>query len=257
MAPRPPIPSVSLFPPDFETSTVPVSPTPSKFPELITLSHTTNRISLVPLAASHIPTLFTHVGGPEKYLLYKYMPCGPFPTLQEFTAHIEWLIQPGSGFVNWAIVLPSGDPVGIISYLNIVPENHSIEIGHVLFSPVLQRTTEATEACWLLMRYAFELGFERVEWKCNDENKGSRRAAERLGFTGEGVFRRHMVVRGRRRDSWWGSVVVEEWVVVRKALEGWLSEGNFDAEGKQKRKVEEIRKEVEGLEREKEKGIGS
>ncbi|PQE17898.1 hypothetical protein CJF30_00010385 [Rutstroemia sp. NJR-2017a BBW] len=238
MAPRPPIPSVSLFPPDLETSTLPVSPTPSKFPELITLSHTTNRISLVPLAASHIPTLFTHVGGPEKYLLYKYMPCGPFPTLQEFTTYIEWLIQPGSGFVNWAIVLPSGDPVGVISYLNIVPENHSIEIGHVLFSPVLQRTTEATEACWLLMR-------------------GSRRAAERLGFTAEGVFRRHMVVRGRRRDSWWGSVVVEEWAVVRKALEGWLSEGNFDAEGKQKRKVEEIRKEVEGLEREKEKGIGS
>lgn len=103
----------------------------------------------------------------------------------------------------------------------------------------------------MLMKYAFELGYERVEWKCNDENQGSQRAAERLGFTGEGLFRRHMVVRGRRRDSWWGSVVVEEWGVVGKALEGWLSVENFDAEGRQRRKVEEIRREVQGLEREK------
>ncbi|KAM3065025.1 hypothetical protein ACMFMG_001235 [Clarireedia jacksonii] len=251
MVPRPEAPSPSLFPPDFETSTVPVSPVPSKFPEPVTLSHSTNRISLVPLSPSHIPSLYTHVGGPDKYLLYKYFPSGPFPTLEEFTTYIHWLIQPyaSSGFVNWAIVLPSGEAVGIISYLNIVPAHHSIEIGH--------RTTEATEACWGLMRYAFELGYERVEWKCNNENVGSRRAAERLGFTGEGVFRRHMIVRGRRRDSWWGSVVVEEWGVVGRALEEWLSEGNFDEEGKQRRKVEEIRREVKEAEKEKEKGVGS
>ncbi|QSZ37252.1 hypothetical protein DSL72_009346 [Monilinia vaccinii-corymbosi] len=113
-----------------------------------------------------------------------------------------------------------------------------VELGHVLFAQSLQRTTGATEACYVLM------GYERLEWKCSTENEPSRRAALRLGFVGEGVFRRHMVVRGRRRDSWGGSVILEEWAVVKGALVEWLGVGNFDGEGRQKRKLEEVREEL-------------
>ncbi|KAJ8068909.1 hypothetical protein OCU04_002590 [Sclerotinia nivalis] len=241
----PQIPPVSLYPADFETSFPTVSPNSPPFPFLIPLSHTTKRISLIPLSVNHIPDLWKHVGGAENYMLYKYMPGGPFNTIEEFTIYLRWLIESSqSGFVNWTIVLPSGEAVGIISLLNIVPLQRRIEVGHVLFSKSLQRTTEATEACYVLMEYVFGLGYERVEWKCNAQNKGSKRAAERLGFVEEGVFRRHMVIRGRTRDSWYGSVILEEMGVVRKALVEWLKVENFDEEGRQKRKVEEIREEL-------------
>lgn len=175
-------------------------------------------------------------------MLYKYMPSGPFDTIDEFTSYITWLITySDSGFVNWTIVLPGGEAVGIISLLSIVPSQRRIEIGHVLFSKRLQRTTEATEACFLLMEHCFKLGYERVEWKCNAENMGSKRAAERLGFAAEGIFRRHMIVRGRRRDSWYASVILEEWEVVRGALLQWLDVENFDEKGGQKKKLDEIR----------------
>ncbi|APA10863.1 acetyltransferase [Sclerotinia sclerotiorum 1980 UF-70] len=241
---RPEIPPVSLYPADFETSFPTVSPDSPPFPSLIPLSHTTKRISLIPLSLDHIPDLWKHVGGEEKYMLYKYMPGGPFNTIEEFTIYLKWLIDYSqSEFVNWAVVLPSGEAVGIISFLNIVPSQRRIEVGHLLFSKSLQRTTEATEACYVLMEYVFGLGYERVEWKCNAQNVASKRAAERLGFVGEGVFRRHMVIRGRTRDSWYGSVILEEMGLVRKALVEWLKAENFD-EGKQKRKVEEIREKL-------------
>lgn len=182
------------------------------------------------------------MGGKEKYLLYKYLPIGPLNSIEEFTEYVHWLTGSESGFVNWAIVMPTGEAVGIICLLNIAPQHRRIEIGHVLFSKSLQRTTEATEACYVLMEYAFKLGYERVEWKCNVENAPSKRAAERLGFVEEGVLRRHMIVRGRRRESWMGSVILEEWGVVGEALRGWLERENFDEEGEQRRKVEDFRK---------------
>ncbi|TEY48786.1 hypothetical protein BOTCAL_0292g00080 [Botryotinia calthae] len=241
----PPVPSVSLNPADFETSFPTVSTNSPPFPSLAPLSHITNRISLIPLSADHIPDLWKHVGGAEKYMLYKYMPGGPFDTIEDFTIYFTWLINHSeSGFVNWAIILPSGEAVGNISLLNIVPSQRRIEVGHVLFSKKLQRTTEATEACFVLMEYCFKLGYERVEWKCNAENMGSKRAALRLGFVAEGLFRRHMVVRGRRRDSWYGSVILEEWEGVKEALVEWLEAENFDEEGGQKKKVEEIREKL-------------
>ncbi|KAI9641669.1 hypothetical protein NHQ30_009524 [Ciborinia camelliae] len=244
----PQVPPVSLYPADFETSSPAVSPNSPPFPSLVPLFHTTKRISLIPLSAEHIPDLWKHVGGAENYMLYKYMPVGPFNTIEEFTTYLTWLISSESGFANWAIVLPSGEAVGTISFLNMEPKERKIEVGHVLFSKSLQRTTEATEACYVLMEYAFKLGYERVEWKCNLENAGSKRAALRLGFVHEGVFRRHLVVRGRRRDSWYGSLILEDWEGARRALVEWLGVGNFDAEGRQKRKVEEIREEkVKGV----------
>jgi RimJ/RimL family protein N-acetyltransferase len=127
--------------------------------------------------------------------------------------------------------------------MNIVPSHRTIEIGHVLFSPVLQRTTAATESIYLLMKHCFEdLNYRRVEWKANDLNEPSKRAALRLGFVFEGVFRKHMVVKGRNRDTAWFSVTDDEWEGgVKGGLEKWLENANFDESGLQLRKLEEVR----------------
>jgi len=137
----------------------------------------------------------------------------------------------------------------MIAYLSIVPSNQSIEIGFVLFSSLLQRTTAATQTYYLLLQNAFEeLNYSRIEWKANNFNEPSKRAASRLGFVHEGVFRKHMVVKGKRRDTWWSSIVDEEWEAVKGGLVGWLSEENFDDEGRQRRKLEEVREQVRGKE---------
>ncbi|KAE8393155.1 acyl-CoA N-acyltransferase [Aspergillus alliaceus] len=130
--------------------------------------------------------------------------------------------------------------------MSIVPEHLRCEIGWVLFSPGLQRTTGATEAAFLLLWYVFEeLGYRRVEWKCNNLNGGSKRAAVRLGFTFEGVFREHMVVKGENRDTAWFSLLRREWEgAVREAFVGWLDGANFDEMGRQRRGLEAMRGEV-------------
>ena len=121
------------------------------------------------------------------------------------------------------------------SYLRIAPEHGSIEIGHIWFGAGLQRTTAATEAIFLLAARAFDgLGNRRLEWKCDAANARSRRAAERFGFTFEGIFRQHMVVKGRNRDSAWYSILDGEWPAVRAAFERWLDPANFDAAGVQR-----------------------
>lgn len=219
-------------------------------------------VTLTPLSESHAKDLYTNLGGAENAHLYKYLPTGPYNDLESFAAHIKFLIE-GGVFFSFAILSnvpkhptnqtppPPKDPdcapataVGIICFLNVVPAHRTIEIGHVLFGPMLQRSRAATEASYLLMKHAFEdLGYRRVEWKANDLNGPSKRAALRLGFVFEGVFRKHMVIKGRNRDTAWFSVTDDEWEgTVKKALEEWLCKGNFDGEGKQKRKLEEIRR---------------
>jgi len=126
--------------------------------------------------------------------------------------------------------------------MRIVPEHGVIEIGHIWLSPQLQRTRQATEAIYVMARYAFDgLGNRRLEWKCNAENTASRRAAERFGFTFEGVFRQHMVIKGRNRDSAWYAMTDAEWPARRAAFEAWLSPDNFDDDGRQRRTLEEVR----------------
>ena len=121
------------------------------------------------------------------------------------------------------------------SYLRITPAMGVIEIGHIWFAPILQRTPAATEALFLMARLAFdELGYRRLEWKCNALNDGSRQAALRLGFTFEGIFRQHLIVKGRNRDSAWYSILDTEWPRLRGCFEQWLSDENFDAAGHQK-----------------------
>lgn len=124
--------------------------------------------------------------------------------------------------------------VGVASYLRIVPEHGVVEVGHINFSPALQRTPIATEAMYLMMRHVFGLGYRRYEWKCDSLNAPSRAAAQRLGFSFEGVFRNAIVYKGRSRDTAWYSITDAEWPAVRAAFEQWLAPENFDAHGSQR-----------------------
>ena len=126
----------------------------------------------------------------------------------------------------------SGRPLGIASYLRIHPAEGSIEVGHIHFSPLLQRTTSATESMFLMMQWAFEAGYRRYEWKCNALNQASRRAAQRLGFSFEGIFRQMMIVKGRNRDTAWFAAIDREWPALKTAFERYLDEKNFDEEGR-------------------------
>lgn len=124
--------------------------------------------------------------------------------------------------------------VGVASYMRIVPAHGCIEVGHINFSPALQRTPVATEAMYLMMKRVFELGYRRYEWKCDSLNAPSRAAAQRLGFSFEGVFKQAIVYKGRNRDTAWYSITDTEWPAVRAAFEQWLDPANFDAHGSQR-----------------------
>ena len=166
--------------------------------------------------------------------IWDYLAYGPFPDAAAYGTWLEAAARSGDP-LYFAIRLDDGRPAGIVSYLNIHPGNASIEIGHIWLAPFLQRTPAATEALFLAMRAAFdELGYRRLEWKCNALNQKSRAAALRLGFAFEGIFYRHMIVKGRNRDTAWFSLLAEEWPLVRDCFETWLDPANFDAEGGQK-----------------------
>ncbi len=137
----------------------------------------------------------------------------------------------------YAIVDKNGRAVGSATFMRIDPNNGSIEVGTIKYSPVLQRTTAATEAMVLMMRYAFSLGYRRYEWKCDSLNTASRQAAMRLGFAFEGLFRQTSVYKGRNRDTSWFSILDNEWPTLEKAYETWLAPDNFDAQGQQKQRL--------------------
>ena len=165
---------------------------------------------------------------------WTYLPYGPFESFADFRS---WLEQQSSSNdpLFFAIVDPlSGEAIGVASYLRITPASGSIEVGHLNFSPKLQRTPAATEAMYLMMRHAFELGYRRYEWKCNALNEPSRKAALRLGLSFEGIFRQATVSKGRNRDTAWYAAIDKEWPALREAFEQWLSPSNFDAQGEQR-----------------------
>jgi RimJ/RimL family protein N-acetyltransferase len=174
--------------------------------------------------------------------LWDYLAYGPFESERVFT---EWLKERAASDdpLFYAVVdRASGRARGMASLMRIKPDHGVIEIGHIWFAPVLQRTRQATEAIYLLARHSFDdLGYRRFEWKCDSLNQPSRRAAERFGFVFEGVFRQHMVIKDRNRDTAWFSILDGEWPVVRAALEAWLAPENFDGEGQQRRSLAEVR----------------
>lgn len=160
---------------------------------------------------------------------------GPFATKDEFVAFIGKRAVSADPYA-YAIVDPTGHAVGYLTLLRIVPEHRVIEVGHVLYSPALQRTQLGTETQFLLARYVFEaLGYRRYEWKCDALNAASRRAALRYGFVYEGTFRQNMITKeGRNRDVAWFSMLDSEWAERKRNFERWLDPQNFDTEGRQK-----------------------
>jgi len=162
----------------------------------------------------------------------------------ELEAYRDWLVTmtEADDPVLHAIVDEStGKAVGVAAYMRIDPAMGAIEVGNLNFSPLLQRTRLATEAMFLMMRRAFdELGYRRYEWKCDSLNAPSRRAAERLGFSFEGIFRQAIVYKGRNRDTAWFSIVDREWPALRGAFEQWLSTSNFDDSGRQRRRLADL-----------------
>jgi RimJ/RimL family protein N-acetyltransferase len=174
--------------------------------------------------------------------IWDYLFDGPYESAEQLGQLLAQVETSDDPLFFTLVGLPAERPLGMASYLRIEPEHGSIEIGNIWFGTPLQRTTAATEAIYLLARRAFdELGYRRLEWKCNALNAPSRRAAERFGFTFEGIFRKHLVVKGRNRDTAWYSIVDDEWPAIRAGFEAWLSPHNFDEDGAQKRSLVELR----------------
>ncbi|MTW18486.1 GNAT family N-acetyltransferase [Rhodoplanes serenus] len=252
MSPVPPPSATALSPapfaPRFVTdarSRLPVGPpvdaTPAKRPSRTAMPG--RFVDLVPFEpAAHAADLYEATNGPERERLWCYLGDGPFDSRAAFDAYLARSFG-GDDPLLFAIVdRTSGRTVGHASYLRIDPANRAIEVGHLLFSPALARTPGATEAMALMMGRAFDaLGYRRYEWKCDVLNAPSRAAALRLGFTFEGVFRAHMIRKGRGRDTAWFSIIEEEWPARRAAFAAWLSPDNFDAEGRQRRRLAELR----------------
>jgi RimJ/RimL family protein N-acetyltransferase len=174
--------------------------------------------------------------------LWDYLAYGPFANPEEFDV---WLARQAVSKDphRYAVIhADTGRAVGTLSLMNIALAHGSVEIGHVIYGATMQRTPIATEAVYLLAREAFEtLGNRRLEWKCDSGNVRSKRAAQRLGFSYEGTFRQHMVIKDRNRDTAWFSIIDKEWPRIRAGFECWLSEANFDQQGMQKRTLESLR----------------
>ncbi len=188
-------------------------------------------------ARRHAPGLYEADSLDQDGKTYTYLPYGPF---RDFEAHRSWLTAAAEqdDAVFFAICDGAGDrPAGVASYLRIEAKSGSIEVGHIHLSPRLQRSAAATEAMYLMMRRAFELGYRRYEWKCDALNESSRAAALRLGFSFEGVFRQATVYKARSRDTAWYSVIDSEWPALRGAFEAWLAPDNFDERGQQRSRL--------------------
>jgi RimJ/RimL family protein N-acetyltransferase len=165
---------------------------------------------------------------------------GPFATLEDYTRWMQATCL-GDDPLFFAIIdLTDGAPAGVASYLNIVPVGGSIEVGHVHYAPRLQQKPAATEAMFLMMQRAFELGYRRYEWKAHVQNVASRAAAQRLGFSFEGVFRQATVVKGRNRDTAWYAAIDAEWPSLLAAFQTWLAPENFDAAGQQRVRLSDL-----------------
>jgi RimJ/RimL family protein N-acetyltransferase len=208
-----------------------VDPTPSAWPGPVVLTGRFGRVEKLD-ASRHGDELWNAVRSHDR--VWTYMSYGPFADAAAFSA---WLAERAElkDPYYYAVVDADGRALGVATLMEIRPAMRVIEVGHIVYSEPLQRTPLATEAQYLLARYAFEtLGYRRYEWKCNALNAASRRAAARYGFNFEGIFRHHMIVKGRNRDTAWLSMLDSDWPARKRAFETWLAPDNFDADGKQK-----------------------
>lgn len=186
--------------------------------------------------------LAERITGTEHDALWDYIPIGPFADLEELQATYE-PVRLRSDWVTMVIIdIATERALGMCSFMRIRPQYGSVEIGCVVFGQDLQKKTGATEAVYLMAKYAFEtLGYRRFEWKCHNENDASKQAALRFGFTYEGLFRKDMMFKGRNRDTAWYSMIDDEWPVIRAAFEAWLDPANFDSIGQQRTSLADCR----------------
>jgi RimJ/RimL family protein N-acetyltransferase len=193
-------------------------------------------VAIVPLdPATHGDALFEAMSGPENEPLWRYLFDGPFYDRATFDRAMQRKAASEDPLFFAIVDRASGRASGLASLMRIDPVHRVIEVGSIVYTRALQKTPGGTEAMYLLARHVFEtLGYRRYEWKCNALNAASRAAALRLGFTFEGVFRQHMIVKGRTRDTAWFSMLDGEWPARKANFERWLSPDNFDADGRQK-----------------------
>ena len=189
--------------------------------------------------ARHAQSLYASFDGKDPDGdIWTYLGYGPWP---DFDTFAEWLKEREASRDPWFYAFvdrATGEALGMGSFMRADPANGVIEIGHIWMSPAMQRTRLSTETIFLMMRHAFDdLGVRRLEWKCDSLNAPSRAAALRFGFTFEGIFRQHFIVKGRNRDTAWFSIIDSEWPRIRQGFERWLADDNFDATGKQKNKL--------------------
>ena len=185
------------------------------------------------LTPAHSQGLFEAFQADKDDIIWDYLPYGPYKTLEGFEGWMKQYALSDDPYF-FAIRSKADDAlVGVASYLRIDPQNGSIEVGHINYSPLMQRLPIGSEVMYLMMRWAFEAGYRRYEWKCNALNARSRRAAQRFGFSWEGIFRQAMVTKGQNRDHAWFAVIDKEWQGIKACYEKFLSPDNFDSEGKQ------------------------
>ena len=196
-------------------------------------------VDLEPLSAEdHAALLFRAYAGHDR--VWDYLPYGPFSSASQYHRWVRDAAGRPDPFFYAIRNRQGGNWEGVASYLRIAPEAGSIEVGHINYAPALQRTPAATEAMFLMMKWAFEAGYRRYEWKCDALNAPSRRAAQRLGLSFEGVFRQAAVVKGRNRDTAWFAAIDSDWPALKEAFEAWLSPANFDAEGRQRERLGDL-----------------
>jgi RimJ/RimL family protein N-acetyltransferase len=176
--------------------------------------------------------------------MWTYLPYGPFASFELYRSWLRVSVLTSDPQFYAIIDKSTQKAIGVAAYLRIDPKNGSIEVGHLNFSPLMQKTAIATEAMFLMMQRAFNLGYRRYEWKCNALNKPSRRAAQRLGLSYEGVFRNATVSKGRNRDTAWYAAIDEEWPALQAAFKQWLDPTNFDAQGQQKVSLSSLTQEI-------------
>mgnify|MGYP001179524496 CR=1 FL=1 len=212
-------------------------PQPAPHPSRLVLESRYTRLE--PLAPTHAEGLFAAATPPDAEQRFAYLPSYPpesVETLRDWIMSQQDLVDP----ILFAVIdKATGKPGGWQQMMRIVPKDGVIEIGYIYWGPAIARTRVTTEALYLFARHLFEdLGYRRFEWKCNNANEPSKAAAQRFGFTYEGLFRQHMIVKGKSRDTAWFSMLDTEWPVRKAGFERWLEPDNFDADGKQKTKLQ-------------------
>lgn len=189
---------------------------------------------------AHASDLFAANNEDTDHRLWTYLSYGPFDSLDSYIAWMRNVCFTNNPLFYAIVDNQTGTAAGVASYLRIDPPNGSIEVGHIVYSPQLQRTPAATEAMALMMERAFTLGYRRYEWKCDALNAKSGAAAQRLGFSFEGVFRQATIYKGRNRDTAWYAIIDQEWPAIQAAFTRWLDPTNFDENGRQRVRLSEL-----------------